>query len=103
MVNSSDILNASILIVDDLEANVILLDRILRGAGYVSVTSTMDPHEVCELHRKNRYDMILLDLQMPAMEGFQVMEDLEEIEENSYLPVSICPPPSCSSSSCSSP
>src|ERR1035437_409917 len=87
MVNSSDILNAGILIVDDLEANVILLERILRGAGYVSITSTMDPHEVCELHRKNRYCLILLDLHMPGMDGFQVMEGLKEIEENSYLPV----------------
>ena len=43
--------------------------------------STTDPHEVCELHRKNRYDLILLDLQMPGMDGFQVMEGLKEIED----------------------
>lgn len=87
MVNSSAILNASVLIVDDLEANVLLLERMLRGAGYVSITSTMDPLEVCELHRKNRYDLILLDLQMPGMDGFQVMEGLKEIEPDGYLPV----------------
>lgn len=87
MVNSADILNARILIVDDQEANVRLLEQMLRGAGYVSVTSTMDPCEVCELHRKNRYDLILLDLQMPGMDGFQVMEGLKEIETGGYLPV----------------
>ena len=87
MVSSSDILNAKVLIVDDQEANVLLLERMLRGAGYVSVTSTMDPGEVCELHRKNRYDLILLDLQMPGMDGFQVMESLKEIETGGYLPV----------------
>src|ERR1035437_9000337 len=87
MISSSDILHGKVLIVDDQEANVILLERMLRGAGYVSITSTMNPAEVCELHLKNRYDLILLDLQMPGMDGFQVMESLKEIETGSYLPV----------------
>jgi putative two-component system response regulator len=87
MVNLSNILDAKILIVDDLEVNIVLLERMLRGAGYVSITSTMDPGEVCELHRKNCYDLILLDLQMPGMDGFQVMEVLKEIEPDGYLPV----------------
>jgi len=87
VVNSADILNAGILIVDDQEVNVLLLERMLRGAGYLSVSSTMDPNEVCELHRKNRYGLILLDLLMPGMDGFKVMEGLKEIEEGGYLPV----------------
>ncbi len=86
MVSSSDILKAKILIVDDQEANVLLLERMLRGAGYVSVTSTMDPGEVCELHLKHCYDLILLDLQMPGIDGFQLMEMLKEIEPDDYLP-----------------
>jgi len=87
MLTASDILRARILIVDDLEANVRLLERMLRGAGYVCVASTTHPGEVCALHLKNRYDLILLDLQMPGMDGFQVMERLKEIETNGYLPV----------------
>jgi adenylate cyclase len=87
MVNSSDILTARILIVDDKEVNVLLLERMLRGAGYVSIESTTDPNQVCDLHRKNRYDLFLLDLQMPGMDGFQVMENLKEIETGGYLPV----------------
>jgi len=87
MINSSDILHGKILIVDDLEVNVILLDRMLRGAGYESISSTIDPTMVCELHRKNQYDLILLDLQMPGMDGFQVMEALKEVEPGGYLPV----------------
>jgi putative two-component system response regulator len=47
----------------------------------------MDPGEVCELHRNNRYDLILLDLEMPNMDGYQVMEGLKEIELGDYLPV----------------
>ncbi|MHB1189092.1 response regulator [Thiobacillus sp.] len=87
MVNADDILNARILIVDDQEANVQLLEHMLRDAGYRCITSTMDPHAVCALHRDNRYDLILLDLQMPGMDGFQVMEGLKEIETDGYLPV----------------
>jgi diguanylate cyclase (GGDEF)-like protein len=86
-VSSADILNASILIVDDLEANVLLLERMLRNAGYGRITSTMDPFAVCELHRVNHYDLILLDLRMPGMDGFQVMECLKMIEPDGYLPI----------------
>ena len=87
MVSSADILNARILVVDDKETNVRLIEGMLRVAGYASIESTTNPNEVCELHRKNRYDLILLDLQMPGMDGFQVMEGLKEIEEEGYLPV----------------
>ena len=87
MVTEFDILTASILIVDDQEDNVTLLGQMLREAGYACVASTMNPHEVCVLHRKNRYDLILLDLQMPGMDGFQVMEALKTNDANGYLPV----------------
>jgi putative two-component system response regulator len=86
-VNASDILHGSLLIVDDQEVNVVLLERMLRGAGYVSIASTTDPREVCDLHVRNHYDLILLDLQMPGMDGFQVMEGLKEAEPDGYLPV----------------
>src|ERR1700675_245153 len=87
MPSSTDISNARILVVDDKEANVRLIEGMLRIAGYGCVESTTDPNAVRELHRKNHYSLILLDLQMPAMDGFQVMEGLKEIEEDGYLPV----------------
>ena len=87
MINPSDILHGKILIVDDQEPNVLLLEQMLRGAGYDAVTSTTNPAKVCELHLINRYDLILLDLQMPGMDGFQVMENLKAIETGGYLPV----------------
>jgi two-component system cell cycle response regulator len=85
MINTADILGASILIVDDQESNVSLLEQMLQGAGYQYITSTMDSRAVCELHRLNRYDLILLDLQMPGMDGFQVMEGLKAIETEGYV------------------
>jgi PAS domain S-box-containing protein len=87
MVAKSDILKARILIVDDQEANVSLLVQLLSEAGYTGVSSTMNPKEVCALHRKNSYDLILLDLQMPDMDGFQVMEGLKTNAADGYLPV----------------
>ena len=87
MLQATEILNASILIVDDQEANVMLLEQVLRNAGYTRITSTMDPQAVRALHQQHRYDLILLDLQMPEMDGFEVMEGLRDIEAGSYLPV----------------
>ena len=85
--NDSDVLGGKLLIVDDQAVNVLLLERMLGGAGYSSIASTTDPAEVCALHLKNHYDLILLDLQMPLMDGFQVMEGLKAIEPDGYLPV----------------
>jgi diguanylate cyclase (GGDEF)-like protein len=87
MITSSAILHGKVLIVDDQPANILLLEKMLRGAGYVSVSSTTNPGEVCELYRQNRYDLILLDLMMPGTDGFQVMEGLTAIESEGYLPV----------------
>jgi PAS domain S-box-containing protein len=64
-----------------------LLEQLLREAGYTNVTSSMDPRAVCALHRESRFDLILLDLQMPGMDGFQVMQGLAADATDSYLPV----------------
>jgi PAS domain S-box-containing protein len=87
MINATDIFNANILIVDDQESNIRLLEQMLSEAGYSRITSTLNSQEVCELYSKNRYDLILLDLQMPGMDGFEVMEALKTVEVGGYLPV----------------
>lgn len=86
-VNRQQILDARILIVDDQSANVRLLERLLGDAGYTQVNSTMDPREVRALHAAQPYDLVLLDLQMPQMDGFEVMEGLRSDAADDYLPV----------------
>ena len=87
MINGIEILNARILIVDDRETNVSLVAQILSEDGYTDVSTTTNSLEVCALHRENRYDLIVLDLQMPGMDGFEVMEGLKADESEDYLPV----------------
>jgi PAS domain S-box-containing protein len=87
MLEPSEILNASILVVDDQEANVLLLEQMLQNAGYTNIATTMDPCKVCDMYAQNNYDLILLDLQMPVMDGFEVLENLKKLEPSGYSPV----------------
>ena len=86
-IEPTDILAANILIVDDAAANVLLLDRMLRETGYTHVASTTRPQEVVKLHREHPFDLILLDLLMPGMDGFEVMHELKTIDADSYVSV----------------
>ncbi len=76
MSSSTNAFGARILIVDDQESNVRLLEFALRRGGYLAVTSTTRGDHVCELHREHPYDLILLDLKMPRMNGFEVLAAL---------------------------
>jgi DNA-binding response OmpR family regulator len=87
MHDASETLASKLLIADHDPASVRILERILKEAGFTSVASTLDPHLVGELHRRNRYDLILLDLQMSGMDGFQVLEGLKVLEKDGYLSV----------------
>ena len=87
MITETEIRSAKILIVDDQESNILLLEHMLAVAQYTSVSSTTHPEEVYELHRQNNYDLILLDLMMAGMDGFQVLKALKEIEKDGYLSV----------------
>ncbi len=84
-----DTSNANILIIDDQEINVRLLERILAQAGYSNLTGITDPREVEALCAKQQFDLILLDIRMPHMDGFDVLEQLKNIPTESYVPVLI--------------
>lgn len=87
MLANFEILQAKILVVDDLTANVTLLEKLLLNIGYQRVVATTDSTKVCALHSEHHFDLILLDLQMPVMDGYAVMQALKKMEPDSYTPV----------------
>ena len=86
--NEADILNAKILIVDDAEANLRLLEDLLAREGFHQVISTADSTRAIDLFTAFQPDLILLDLMMPELDGYAVLELLSRhIPKNEYLPV----------------
>ena len=79
-----DTKNARILIVDDEIANIKLLEKMLDISGYLFVDSTSRPDEVSELYAKNQYDLLLLDLNMPRLDGYSVIEQLKSDVKESF-------------------
>jgi putative two-component system response regulator len=80
-------LGARILIVEDSPENVQLLERILGRAGFTQVTSTSDPQEAIPMFEQLAPDIVLLDLHMPLLDGFQVMEEIKARATDVYLPI----------------
>lgn len=87
MANLEELLNSNILIVDDNISNVALLEDILEQEGYENFTSTTDPRMVMELCEEEQFDLILLDIRMPHLSGFDIMNMLREQTATSFLPI----------------
>jgi len=87
IIDNAALLNASILIVDDQQSNIRVLEQMLQEDGYTRVSSTTNAQQVCALHREHDYDLILLDLLMPGMDGFEVLAALRANAAESYVPV----------------
>jgi CheY-like chemotaxis protein len=86
--NEADILNAKILIVDDADANLRLLEDLLSREGFHQVISTADSTRAIDLFTAFEPDLILLDLMMPELDGYAVLEILSRhIPKDEYLPV----------------
>ncbi len=82
-----DFLKAKILVVDDEQANIALLEDVLENEGYANFKSTADSRKALDLYKEFHPDLVLLDLNMPYLDGFQVMEQLKEVEKDSYAPI----------------
>ena len=88
MIKEETVKNARILIVDDQDANVLLLERLLATAGYKNIMSTKDPRQVLPLFGKFQPDLILLDIMMPHLDGYSVMQQIcPRVPDGDYLPI----------------
>jgi CheY-like chemotaxis protein len=84
----AEMLNAKILIIDDAEANLRLLEELLAREGFMQVISTADSTRAIDLFTAFQPDLILLDLMMPELDGYAVLEMLSRyIAKDEYLPV----------------
>lgn len=81
--------NSRILIVDDQESNVLLLEQMLEEAGYMNIYSVTDSRKASDRYKALKPHLVLLDLNMPHLDGFEVMAQLKGVEKDSFLPVLI--------------
>ncbi len=81
------VFEAHILIIDDEPGNIRILERLLKGAGFLNLHHVQDPEKSVETYQALNPDLILLDLKMPGMDGFAVMEALKAVEQGPFLPI----------------
>jgi putative two-component system response regulator len=87
MLTLDEIRQGRILVVDDTESHVILLRKILKGAGYLSVATTTNPEEAVDLYKEFQPDLVVLDLHMSPINGFEILDQLKVLEPaDSYVP-----------------
>lgn len=87
MENQPNIKSANVLIVDDQLLNIKLLEKVLRQAGFTNIFSTTDSRQAVPLFLEHQVDLLLLDIRMPHMSGFDVMAKLKQVISNDYLPI----------------
>ena len=80
---------ARIMVVDDNQTNVMLLQKLLQAVGYEHVEGVIDPRLVKDLYTAAPYDLVLLDIRMPHLDGYQVMTQLKEIANGNFPPVMV--------------
>jgi len=87
MISDNETLQGKILVVDDNPINVQIVSTLLKKFGYRKLTLTTNPLEVAALHSQVDFDVILLDIHMPLMNGFQLIDQLNKIKPDHYLPI----------------
>ncbi len=86
--NEADLLQAKILIIDDAQANLKLLEDLLAKEGFHQIVSTADPTHALDLYKAFEPDLILLDLMMPELDGYALLEIFSRyIARDEYLPI----------------
>jgi len=87
MLEPKSLLKSKILIVDDEPSNVLLLEEMMSQEGYDNIHSTTDSTQSLKMFTEVQPDLILLDLSMPGMDGFEVMEQLKKVDPESLVPI----------------
>jgi putative two-component system response regulator len=86
--NHDDLRRCRILVVDDEQPNVRVLEALLARAGYQHVEATTDPRDVPKIYESFGPDLLLLDLRMPGMDGFEILRYLQEVvPPDEYFPI----------------
>lgn len=85
-INSQDLLNSSILVVDDNQTNIDVIEATLESAGYLHITPVTQPLDLMQLLTQKSFDLVLLDINMPIMDGFAVLTLLQQTLESQTLP-----------------
>ena len=89
MITEEQFQRAKILLVDDEPSNIRLLESFLKGKGYTCIESITDPRKAVEVYQKFQPDLVLLDLNMPHLNGFQVLEKLSNLDQEYHVPVMV--------------
>jgi putative two-component system response regulator len=89
MISDEKIFAAKILAIDDNILNIQILKKILSNAGFINISSTTDPTQAVAIYKELEPDLVLLDLNMPKMDGFAVMVQLSLLNPDDYLPLLI--------------
>jgi CheY-like chemotaxis protein len=89
MITHEQIYKGKILVIDDEPANVMVLEQTLKQGGYTSIKSITDPREALESYKNFKPDLVLLDLNMPHLDGFQVMKQIKEVDPKGTIPIMI--------------
>src|SRR5262245_55308558 len=87
MISQAEVHRARILLVDDEPSNIRLLTRILTKAGYTDIASVSDPADFWVQFGNLSPDLVVLDLHMPRVNGFQILAGLHERAADTYVPV----------------
>ena len=87
MHSNKNIHSANILLVDDNPVNLQVLGGILKKDGYQHITAISEPSQVLPLYKKHQYDLMVLDIHMPNMTGFDVMDQLNSHFPDDFLPI----------------
>jgi PleD family two-component response regulator len=78
---------SKILVIDDQKTITLILEKLLNESGYYDVTCVTDPRQAVEIYQKLAPDLVLLDLTMPSLSGFDLLRLFQQFHRDQFIPV----------------